>query len=102
MGLFDKKTSDGEVLYSISEQGRKILNLSFKQRQLEFCRLILSHKIFNDILQLYLQKGVMPSNDEIIDIMKISNLYHVEGQETFIRRASTIRSWINWIISLIN
>ena len=102
LGLFDKKTSDGEVLYSISEQGRKILNLSFKQRQLEFCRLILSHKIFNDILQLYLQKGVMPSNDEIIDIMKISNLYHVEGQETFIRRASTIRSWINWIISLIN
>ena len=80
----------------------KILNLGFKQRQLAYCKRILSHKAFNITLRRYLKSGVMPSTDEIVDIMEQSNLYQVESNSTFRRRSSSIKGWINWIISLIN
>ena len=44
----------------------------------------------------------MPSTSEIVDIMKQSELYQVESNSTFIRRSSSIKGWINWIVSLIN
>ena len=102
LGLLNKRKKNGITLYSISETGRRILNLSFKQRQLAYCDFILSHKAFNLALRQYLKNGVMPSTDEIINIMKQSELYKVESDSTFLRRSSSIRGWINWIISLIN
>ncbi len=102
LGLLEKRKESGTPLYSISETGRRILNLGFKQRQLAYCNIILSHKAFNSSLRLYLQKGVMPSTSEIVDIMKQSELYQVESNSTFIRRSSSIKGWINWIVSLIN
>lgn len=102
LGLLEKKKESGTPLYSISEAGRRILNLGFKQRQLAYCNCILSHKAFNTCLRLYLQRGIMPSNGEIIEIMKQSGLYQVESDSTFVRRSSSIKGWLNWIISLIN
>lgn len=102
LGLIDKRKENGTPLYTISETGRRILNLNFKQRQLAYCRLILSHKAFNETLKLYLQRGVMPSKSEIVNIMEDADLYQVESQSTFERRSSSISGWIKWIISLIN
>lgn len=102
LGLIDKRKENGTPLYTISETGRRILNLNFKQRQLAYCRLILSHKAFNETLKLYLQRGVMPSKSEIVNIMEEADLYQVESQSTFERRSSSISGWIKWIISLIN
>ena len=53
-------------------------------------------------LQKYFKNGEMPKIDEIVDIMKHSNLYNVTSENTYARRASTIKAWINWIVSLIN
>lgn len=102
LGLIEKKKDNGTPIYSLSETSKRILNLGFKQRQLAFCNTILSHKAFNDTLRLYLQNGVMPSTYEIVDIMKQSNLYQVESDSTYVRRSSSIKGWINWIVSLIN
>ena len=102
LGLLNKKEDGGEPFYSISTNGKKILDLDLKQRQLEFCKIILSHKAFNMTLQKYFQKGEMPEIEEIVYIMKQSDLYNVQSEKTFIRRASTIKAWINWIVSLIN
>lgn len=102
LGLLNKKEDGGEPFYSISTNGKKILDLDLKQRQLEFCKIILSHKAFNMTLQKYFQKGEMPEIEEIVYIMKQSDLYNVQSEKTFIRRASTIKVWINWIVSLIN
>ncbi len=79
-----------------------ILRKRYKQRQLDFCCLILHHKVFSDVLRKYFETGIMPSNSEIIQFMKRSNLYKVESDSTFERRASTVRSWIEWIVCLIN
>lgn len=32
--------------------------------------------------------------------MKKNNLYNVESESTFHRRASTVNSWVDWITSL--
>lgn len=102
LGLLNKRKEGGTPLYTISEKGRHILNLGFKQRQLAYCGIILSHKAFNLTLKQYLKNGVMPSTGEIVDIMKHSKLYKVGSDSTFERRSSSIKGWINWIISLIN
>lgn len=102
LGLLEKKKENGTPMYSISEVGQHILNLGFKQRQLAYCNSILLHKAFNASLRLYLQVGVMPSTNDVISIMKQSNLYQVESDSTYERRSSSIKGWINWIVSLIN
>ena len=104
LGLIDKTVTESkQVVYSISEKGRDINNLSYRKRQLAYCECILSYKAFNDTLRLCFQmNGEMPTVKEIIGIMKGCSLYKVGSEETFKRRASTISGWVNWILALIN
>ena len=102
LGLLEKNEETGAPWYKISAKGKRILGLEFKRRQLEYCRCILSHRAFHEPLCRYFQNGEMPSILEIVGIMKQLDLYGVASDATFARRASTIRSWLNWIVALIN
>lgn len=99
LGLLDKITSN---IYCLSPKGRCLQNMGYKERQLFLCGCILSHKIFADVLKLYFSCGIMPDYKEIIKLMKQSELFNIESDSTFRRRASTVRAWIEWIIGLIN
>ena len=98
LGLVEKKNLE----FNISDLGKKILSYNFKTRQLAYCRCILSHKVFYEVLKKYFNSGEMPNKNEIMQIMAKSNLNNIKSNETFKRRSSTVKSWINWIISLIN
>ena len=89
-------------MYTISEAGRRILNFDFMQRHLAYYNRLWSHKAFNISLRLYLKAGAMPATNDIIRIMKQSNLYQVESDSTYERRSSSIKGWVNWIIALTN
>jgi hypothetical protein len=102
LGLLKKNRDGATPIYGLSDIGKRLLALNYKQRQLAYCDLILSHKAFVDTLHKYLESGVMPSTEEIVLIMKQSNLYNVGSDNTFERRSSTIKGWLNWIIGLIN
>ena len=102
LGLLEKSKLNGTVTYKLSDSGKKIFERGYKERQLIFCRKILSHKVFADTLKLYFERGEMPSTAEIISLMKNANLYNVAGDSTFERRTSTIKGWLNWIIGLID
>jgi len=102
LDLLEKKKDGLTPFYTLSDKGKRILSLNFKQRQLAYCDCILSHKAFCDTLRKYLKSGSMPSTDDIVGIMKQSNLYNVSSDSTFERRSSTIKGWLNWIIGLIN
>lgn len=102
LGLIQKVKTNGTPVYCITSECKKILQKRYKQRQLDFCSLILQHKVFSNVLKKYFEAGTMPSNGDIIKLMKQSNLYNVESGSTFERRASTIRGWIEWIVRLIN
>jgi len=102
LGLLEKKKDSSTPIYSLSDKGKRILSLNFKQRQLAYCDCILSHKAFADTLSKYFESGSMPSIGGIVGIMKQSNLYNVASDSTFERRSSTIKGWLNWIVSLVN
>lgn len=102
LGLIVKDDSNQIPIYSLSDLGKKILKMGYKNRQLAFCQCILSHKIFHIVLDDYLSKGIMLKKIEIIKLMKNNNLCSMQSDKTFNRRASTIIHWINWIVSLIN
>ncbi|MCL1857779.1 MAG: hypothetical protein FWF92_00920 [Oscillospiraceae bacterium] len=102
LGLLEKRKDGGMPIYRLSENGKRILYLNYKRRQLAFCNSILSHKSFGNTLHKYLENGNMPTTSEIINIMKQSNIYNIESDSTFERRSSTIKGWLNWVIGLIN
>lgn len=100
LGLVYKNKVDGNIVFELTELGRKVLNLRYKQRQLEFVKLILKHKAFYDYLSLYLENSDKPTTFDTIEIMKHCDLYNIESESTYKRRASTIRGWIEWILDL--
>ncbi len=100
LGLIDKKREDGKIVFSLSEQGRLIIGSKYKTRQLRLVQAILRHRVFNETLRLYLKKGAMPTVNDIVAMMKQFGLYQVKSDSTFRRRASTVISWIDWILNL--
>lgn len=97
IGLFENDR--GHV--NLSQIGKNILKLDYKKRQLKYVELILSHKIFNWALNERFATGELLRKQQLVEEMKKCNLYHIDSVETYKRRASTIISWIEWIIALI-
>lgn len=103
LNLIDKGyDEEGNIMFQLSSRGNYIMSLEYKERQLAIAAQILQHKAFHETLRLHLHYGEMPSTNNVVQIMKQSNLYHVEADSTFFRRSSTITGWINWILSLID
>lgn len=101
LGLIEKSKGNEEVIYFLTNKGKHIFSLNIADRQIQFFKLILSHRVFNRVIKLYFKKSEQPSKEEIVEIMKTSDLYKINSDVTFYRRASTISSWINWIIDQI-
>lgn len=105
LGLVDKidkaHSPSGEILFQLSRRGRNIMSMAYRERQLAIATQILSHRVFYETLKLCLQCGEMPSRRTVVQIMKQSNLYHVQSDVTYQRRASTVAGWINWILDMI-
>lgn len=102
LGLIEKDWENGVPLYRLTDKGRTILKMGYKQRQLSLCGAVLSHSAFTDTLKSYFETGVMPQRNDIVQIMRKSNLYNVNSDSTYERRSSTIKGWVNWIVGLIN
>lgn len=99
LGLIEKKTIDDEIIFSLTTEGYRIMKLPYRQRQLAFVEKILSHRVFNEALKDRLGHGDAPTEEDIVKIMESQTPY---GEATLKRRASTVRSWIKWILSLIS
>lgn len=102
LGLISKSSQNSEILFSLTEDGRRILSANYKTRQLKFAEAILKHRVFAEALRLCLKNNKMPTRNEIIEIMEGCHLYQVEAKSTYYRRASTVISWVNWILDLTN
>ena len=96
-----KKYGTRTKKFELTDFGKRILSLNYKSRQIEFAKLILSHKVFYMTIKNYFEKAEMPSDNEIVKYMKECELYNICKDTTYYRRASTIKAWIYWIINLV-
>lgn len=105
LGLLDKVKNGKQSNIILTERGLKALKMNYADRQLYFAKLILEHHIFSDVLKLTFKNGQVPSTKEILHMMKDYTFFNVGskkiGSSTFYRRASTVRGWVQWIVSLI-
>lgn len=100
LGLIKKRKEGNEVIFSLTNEGQRLFKLKYKPRQLKFVELIFSHKVFREVFELWLKYSDAPNKREIVNIMKRNNLYNIESESTYERRASTVSGWINWILEL--
>lgn len=102
LGLIEKSVNvDGSIVFRLTEMGRHIMELEYKERQIAIIKQILVHRVFNETLRQHLKMGEMPTKEAVVKIMKESNLHDIEAESTFIRRSSTVIGWVNWILDTI-
>ena len=101
LGLIKVVRENQQIGCALTQNGFRIFNLPIVDRQLEFVKLILVHAAFRNTLKLYFDNGNVPTKDEVVEIMKNARLHNIDSDQTYKRRASTIISWINWILGLI-
>lgn len=102
LGLLHKYRKEGTIEYSLTEIGRQLHKLSLVDRQLEYAKLILVHRAFNSTFNKWIELNHEPPRTVVIEIMKSSNLYNIQSESTYARRASTVISWVRWIIGLVD
>ena len=100
LGLLEKRSGQGGPVYTLTERGRQIFFSGYKERRLALCELVLAHEPFHIAAELYFRTGEIPKKREIFDALKGFQLYHVDSDDTRFRRCSTIKRWLERIISL--
>lgn len=98
LGLVRDLTRKRGSGFTLSNTGENILGLPIIERQIGFVKLILSHQVFKKTLELYFETGSNPSTEEVVEFMR--SVFSAKDS-TLERRAQTVLSWINWILSLI-
>ena len=100
LGLADSNKNDqGDSVGVLTEKGRTIFSKDINERRMLLIEAILAKNAFRETLKLYFSKAEMPNREEIVRIMRNSNLYRVGSDSTYERRASTISGWINWVVN---
>jgi len=101
LGLVEKRTHQQTVSYHLTQLGHKILRANHRDRQLAYCKCILSHQVFNILMKNCLDSSSPPTKQEIVAIMKSNNISGVHSESTYQRRATTVKSWLDWMMGLI-
>ena len=82
--------------YRLTNAGKLVLISKVKLKNRIIIEQILAHKPFHEVYMYYYVNGVLPNKECIKGILK-DNVPELSN-ETINRRASTIKSWIQWII----
>jgi len=90
------------IMFRLTTEGKRVMQLSHKEKRLSIVSKILEHKPFNLSFKRYIEKLERPSKQEVAEILQECNIYNVKSWDTFERRASTVLSWIDWILQLQN
>lgn len=99
LGLFQKMKEDKVTKYGLTNTGVNVYKKSYKDRQLELVKLILSHRIFRDLFTEILETGEIPNHKRVIELELEYNVCSINVAS---RRATSVISWLNWIFNLVN
>jgi len=79
-----------------TDEGNKIRKMSGMNRIAATCRLVVSDEIFGMVYFESKLLGVELERDDIVAIMK--DYISFESEAMYVRRASTVHSWVQWIL----
>lgn len=99
LGLAVKeKDGDRTVRVTITPQGKKLLKLNYKARQIRYVELILEHGIFHELFETVMRRGEIPEKKYIEKKILEQKLCssNVAG-----RRASSVSGWLKWMAGLV-
>lgn len=82
---------------TFTELGLKIRKLNGVQQEVALARTIVADEVFGTVYFLQKMLGVTLENNDVVKIMKKS--VPLSTEKMYIRRASTVMSWVKWIIS---
>lgn len=101
LGLLSKDLNPitKEVTFSLTLEGSSLLKSRHKIKILNLIKKILQHQVFYKTFEATLANGAIPPSKEICTIMSSCNLNI--NNTTITRRSSTVRGWIEWILSMI-
>ena len=99
LGLFQRIKEDKVTRYGLTSIGVAVYKKSYKNRQLELVKLILSHKIFRDLFGEILETGIIPDKGRVVELELEYNVCSIDVAS---RRATSVISWLNWIFNLVN
>ena len=99
VGLFEKsKNEDGKTVTVLTNIGKKVYKMNYKERQLKLVSLILEHQIFADLFDYVIfNHGAIPEGQYIQKRMRELN---VCNESQIVRRSGSVRSWLKWIFDL--
>lgn len=86
----------------LTDRAKRIFSSPPDEKNKKIVEAILAHEVFNKCFKIYLKQGRYISTTTIIETMRECNLYNLDRDSTYGRRASSISSWINWIMMLTN
>lgn len=84
----------GPVRIGITPAGRRLLSLSYRERQLGYVKRILEHEIFHELFGIFLSTGTIPDKKYIEKRMMAMGLC---TESLAGRRASSVAGWLRWI-----
>lgn len=89
-----------QIKFRLSSRGRAAMKQSFKPKYLALAESILEHGVFAEVFQETQKQSMLLSRERVIQIMRQHDLYQVQSDSTYFRRASTVLRWIQWILDL--
>jgi hypothetical protein len=103
LGLIKRYTDEQRIVkFSLTRKAKDIMSQKTREKYLLLAESIIAHEPFKMVLAEYLQSGSVPEKTKVIELMKSCNLYNINSESTYFRRASTVISWVNWILELPN
>jgi hypothetical protein len=102
LGLAKKYETADDVMIALTDEGRRVMSLPYREKYLTLAEKILEHKVFKEVYDEYVRNRSNVTKDFVVEKMKQHQLYGLEAESTFRRRASTIIGWVKWICELPN
>ena len=100
LGLAQKTGGRSDPSYELTPLGRQIMSKRHREKMLGIVESMLKYEVFHKVLKKYFHTFSPISLKEIVEIMNDSHISNLYNKNTIERRASTVKSWIEWILEL--
>ena len=98
LGLVERfQDGEGNPGCRLTSDARRILALPYREKYLGLMEVILKRPVFRRAFASALNCGRIPNQNQIVRYMLEENL--PLNETTRIRRSSTVRGWIGWMLS---